>query len=197
MSEEASCSVTSKEDGCNDISNTSLGSIYCDLSPSTTSYDSSSASSSAYSAFDEDRINLSRNNSTDKLDNNSSSSNTTQTTTTKTPKSKISNNSNNSNNKSNNQINLRVASVDHPHTLNNKSLFTYYFYTNTNTVLNKFVMSYEEQLHKAIVKANVELCCELIEQRHCDVNTMANKRLPLGLACEYNNLQITQLLIEV
>jgi hypothetical protein len=193
MSEEASCSVTWEEDGCNDISNTSLGSIYCDLSPSTTSYDSSSASS-ASSAF-EDSIILSRNNSTNKLDNSSSSSNTTTTT----QKSKISNNSNNSSNinKSNNQINLRVASVDHPHTLNNKSLFTYYFYTNTNTVLNKFVMSYEEQLHKAIVKANVELCCELIEQRHCDVNTMANKRLPLGLACEYNNLQITQLLIEV
>lgn len=90
-----------------------------------------------------------------------------------------------------------LSSVDHPHTLNNKSLFSYYFYTNTNTVLNRLVMSYEEQLHKAIVKANFELARELVEERRCDVNAAASKRLPLGLAAEYNILPIVQLLIKV
>lgn len=90
-----------------------------------------------------------------------------------------------------------LSSVDHPHTLNNKSLFSYYFYTNTNTVLNRLVMSYEEQLHKAIVKANFELARELVEERRCDVNVAASKRLPLGLAAEYNILPIVQLLIKV
>ena len=30
--------------------------------------------------------------------------------------------------------------------------FLSYFYSNTTTILNKFVMSYEEQLHRAISK---------------------------------------------
>lgn len=90
-----------------------------------------------------------------------------------------------------------LSSVDHPHTRNNKSLFSYFFYTNTNTVLNKFVMSYEDQLHKAIVKANFELIRELVEERRCDVNVMASKRLPLGLAAEYNSYPIVELLLKV
>ena len=93
---------------------------------------------------------------------------------------------------------INLSSVDHPHTRNNKSLFSYFFYTNTNTVLNKFVMSYEDQLHKAIVKANLELVRELVEERGgCDVNAMASKRLPLGLAAEYNSYPIVELLLKV
>lgn len=105
-----------------------------------------------------------------------------------------SNNNNNTNRFSNIDI---LSSIDHPHTLNNKSLFSYYFYTNTTTILNKFIMSYEEQMHKAIVKGNYELCKELIVDKSCDVNKQVNKRYALGLACEYNYIQIVELLIKV
>lgn len=109
------------------------------------------------------------------------------------------NNNNNfqSTNKTNPNKLEYLSSVDHPHTRNNKSLFSYFFYTNTNTVLNKFVMSYEDQLHKAIVKANFELVSELVEERRCDVNVMASKRLPLGLAAEYNSYPVVELLLKV
>ncbi len=89
-----------------------------------------------------------------------------------------------------------LNSTHHPFTLNAKSAYTSYFYTNTNTVLNKFVMSYEEQLHKAIVKGNFELCNELILRR-CDVNEQFNKKFPLCLACEHNFYEIAELLIKV
>ena len=89
-----------------------------------------------------------------------------------------------------------LNSTHHPFTINSKSAYTSYFYTNTNTILNKFVMSYEEQLHKAIVKGNFELCNELI-LKNCDVNVQFNKKFPLCLACEHNFFEIAELLIKV
>jgi len=108
------------------------------------------------------------------------------------------NNNNNASNKRDKNFTLKniLNSTHHPFTLNTKSAYTSYFYTNTNTVLNKFVMSYEEQLHKAIVKGNFELCNELILRR-CDVNEQFNKKFPLCLACEHNFHEIAELLIKV
>ena len=104
----------------------------------------------------------------------------------------------NANNKRDKNFTLKniLNSTHHPFTLNTKSAYTSYFYTNTNTILNKFVMSYEEQLHKAIVKGNIELCNELILRR-CDVNEQFNKKFPLCLACEHNFYEIAELLIKV
>lgn len=89
-----------------------------------------------------------------------------------------------------------LASTNHPYTLNNKSIYTSYFYTNTATILNKFVMSYEEQLHKAITKGNYELCNELII-KNCNINKSFNKKYPICLACEHNYYEIAELLIKV
>ena len=89
-----------------------------------------------------------------------------------------------------------LKSTHHPFTINNASAYTSYFYTNTITILNKFVMSYEEQLHKAIDKGNYELCNELI-LRKCDVNAQFNNKFPLCLACRNNFADIAQLLIKV
>lgn len=58
-------------------------------------------------------------------------------------------------------------------------------------------MSYEEQLQKAIQKNNYELCQELIEKRHCDVNKSHDRKYPLCLAAENNSYEITKLLIQV
>ncbi len=87
-------------------------------------------------------------------------------------------------------------SIDHPFTTNNRSCYTSYFYTNTNTILNKFVMSYEEQMHKAITKGNYEMCRELINKK-CDINKSFDKKFPLCLACEHNYYEIAELLIKV
>ncbi len=56
-----------------------------------------------------------------------------------------------------------LSSKHHSFTRNTKSAITAYFYTNTNTILSKSVMSYEEQLKAAIKKANIELCQELLK----------------------------------
>jgi hypothetical protein len=88
-------------------------------------------------------------------------------------------NKSNSNNRDENFSKKNILkSVDHPFTINAKSSYTSYFYTNTNTILNKLVMSYEEQLHKAITKGNYELCKELIEIS-CDINKEFDKKFPL------------------
>ena len=78
----------------------------------------------------------------------------------------------------------------------NKSAIFSYFYQNTNTVLNKFVMSYEVQMQRAITKGNIELCEQLIELG-CNVNEQDNNKFPICLASEYNNYEIVELLIKV
>ena len=78
----------------------------------------------------------------------------------------------------------------------NQCMYHSYFYSNQNTILNVFVMSYEEQLQKAIAKGNLELCYELI-QLSCNLNMQKNRRLPLGIACEYNYYDIVELLLKV
>ena len=93
--------------------------------------------------------------------------------------------------------NVTLRSVDHPYSLNNASSYTSYFYTNTNAILNKFVMSYEEQLHRAIARGNIELCKELLAKRACNVNQQCNKNFPLCLACENNYVELVELLIQV
>lgn len=95
--------------------------------------------------------------------------------------------------------NLQPSSFLHARNNKNtstKSAIFSYFYQNTNTVLNKFVMSYEVQLQRAITKGNVELCQELIELG-CNVNEQDNNKFPICLACEYNNYEIVELLIKV
>ena len=79
---------------------------------------------------------------------------------------------------------------------NDECLYQSYFYSNKNTILSVLVMSYEEQLQKAIKKGNIELCRELI-QLGCNLNLQKNRRLPLGLACEYNYYEIVELLLKV
>ena len=88
-----------------------------------------------------------------------------------------------------------LSSRHHSFTSNQKSLFHSYIYTNTNTILNKFVMSFEEQLHKAILKANYELCFEILKKK-CDLTKSYDHKLPLCLACEYNQYEIAELLIK-
>lgn len=94
---------------------------------------------------------------------------------------------------SNNKL---LTSTHHPYTINTVSSFHSFYYTNTNTILNKFIMSYEEQLHKAIVKGNYELVNELI-LRKCNINKQHNRKFPLCLACEHNYYEIAELLIKV
>lgn len=89
-----------------------------------------------------------------------------------------------------------LSSRHHPFTKNNKSNYLSYFYTNTTTILNKFVMSYEEQLHRAICKGNYDLCNALI-MKNCDINKECNRKYPLCLACENNYYEIAELLINV
>jgi hypothetical protein len=71
-----------------------------------------------------------------------------------------------------------------------------YYYSNQNIILNARVMSYEEQLQKAICKGNLELCHELIKL-DCNLNLQKNRKLPLGIACEYNYYDIVELLLKV
>jgi len=89
-----------------------------------------------------------------------------------------------------------LSSKHHSFTRNNNSLITAYFYTNTNTILSKTVMSYEEQLQTAIKKRNIELCKELLS-RNCNLSKQKNRKLPLNLACENNCFEIVELLIAV
>ncbi len=70
-----------------------------------------------------------------------------------------------------------------------------YIYANTNTVLNKFIMTHEEQLQRAITKGNPELCAELIALG-ADVNLQVDNKFPICLACEYNQYEIVELLIK-
>ncbi len=93
-------------------------------------------------------------------------------------------------------LNNTLSTRHNAFTMNNKSAFTSYFYTNSNTILNKFVMSYEEQLQKAIEKGNFELCKELI-LRGCNLNAPCNNKFPLCISCEYNYYEIAELLIQV
>jgi hypothetical protein len=106
-------------------------------------------------------------------------------------KNKINNQNSNKNNNAFDCNNI-LASIDHPYTANKRSIYTSYFYTNTNTILNKLVMSYEEQLQKAISKGNYELCVELLN-KNCNVNQQFNKKYPLCLAAEYNYYEIGNL----
>ena len=89
-----------------------------------------------------------------------------------------------------------LSTRHHPFTQNNKSAFFSYFYTNSTTILNKFVMSYEEQLHKAITKGNLDLC-KLLILNECDINVQCNNKFPICLACEHNFYEIAALLIQV
>jgi ankyrin repeat protein len=100
------------------------------------------------------------------------------------------NNTGNSNNKSSS---LKKSARTNS---NSRSVFFSYIYANTNTILNKFVMSYEEQLQRAITRGNLELCQELIDLK-CDINIQINNKLPICLACEYNQYEIVELLIKV
>ncbi|CAF0957382.1 unnamed protein product [Brachionus calyciflorus] len=88
-----------------------------------------------------------------------------------------------------------LKSRHHSHTSNQKSPFHSYIYTNTNTILNKFIMSFEEQLHKAILKGNYELCVEILKKK-CDLTKSYDHKLPLCIACEYNQYEIAELLIK-
>jgi hypothetical protein len=84
-------------------------------------------------------------------------------------------------------------------------LYNSFIYTNTNTILPKFVMPFEEQLQRAILKNNLELCKEIL--KNCTIADMnsaenysnkSNKwRYHLCLACENNLIEIAQLLIKV
>ena len=112
-------------------------------------------------------------------------------------------NSNNNNNNSldaNNNLLFKESSSKAANDKNkfsqDKCLYQSYFYSNKNTILNVFVMSYEEQLQKAITKGNLELSNELI-QLGCNLNLQKNRRLPLGIACEYNYYDISELLLKV
>jgi hypothetical protein len=107
-----------------------------------------------------------------------------------------SNNNNNTDEQDNFTIKNILTSRHHPFTQNTKSSYLSYFYTNTNTILNKFVMSYEEQLQRAICKGNLELC-KLILLKKCDINKEFNRKYPLSLACENNYYEIAELLINV
>jgi ankyrin repeat protein len=69
-----------------------------------------------------------------------------------------------------------------------------YIYANTNIVLNKFIMTHEEQLQRAITKGNADLCTELIALG-CDVNRQVDNKFPICLACEYNQYEIAEMLI--
>jgi ankyrin repeat protein len=110
---------------------------------------------------------------------------------------------NNNNNLDANNNNL-LFKESNPSQVNNykkkfsqdKFLYQSYFYSNKNTILSVFVMSYEEQLQKAITKGNLELSGELI-QLGCNLNLQKNRRLPLGIACEYNYYDIVELLLKV
>ena len=93
-------------------------------------------------------------------------------------------------------LNNILTSRHHPFTKNNKSSYLSYFYTNTNTILNRFVMSYEEQLHRAICKGNFELC-SLLLLKNCDINKECNRKYPLCFACENNYYEIAELFINV
>ena len=76
------------------------------------------------------------------------------------------------------------------------SLFTSFFFRlDQASVLSKLVMSYEEQLQKAVEKGNYELCNELL-LKSCSVNVPVNKKYPLCIACEENNYDICELLIK-
>lgn len=88
-----------------------------------------------------------------------------------------------------------LSSRHHLFTSNQKSLIHSYIYTNTGTILNKFIMSFEEQLHKAIIKGNYELCNEIVKKK-CNLDKHYDFKLPLCLACEYNQYEIAELLIK-
>jgi len=71
-----------------------------------------------------------------------------------------------------------------------------YIYSNSNTILNKFIMTYEEQLQRAITKGNTSLCTDLVVTHGCDVNLQVDNKFPICLACEYDQFEIVDLLIK-
>ena len=70
-----------------------------------------------------------------------------------------------------------------------------YIYANTNTVLKKFIMTYEEQLQRAITKGNTYLCAELLNL-NCDINLQVDNKFAICLACEYDQYEIVDMLIK-
>ena len=80
-----------------------------------------------------------------------------------------------------------TAPPRHYSTRNTPSLlFTSFFHASHRaSVLSELVMSYEEQLQKAVEKGNLELCNELL-LKSCNVNVPVNKLYPLCIDCEQN-----------
>lgn len=128
--------------------------------------------------------------------NNKNANNEQESMNTVTKISYSSNDYSSSSIKSNNNINNKDKYIKNSKLNNSICAYHSYFYSNQNTILNVFVMSYEEQLQKAITKGNIELCEQLIEL-NCNLNLQVNRKLPLCIACEYNFYEITKLLLKV
>ncbi len=58
-------------------------------------------------------------------------------------------------------------------------------------------MSYEKQLEIGISKNDMQMCAHIIGLNSVDLNKQISRKLPLGIACEYNCYNIVELLIKV
>jgi hypothetical protein len=66
-----------------------------------------------------------------------------------------------------------------------------------NQARNRFSMSCVRQLEQAISKGDRGLCEYILNTNAVDLNKQIDRKLFLGIACEYNNYDIVELLLKV